>query len=549
MKKRIHFILIFITLAMLLSACFISSGYYLPHFEGQIKDERSWKFADENSRPENIELPYSFSYEGDKAYTLSTVIDYYPAETEAPYAFIDMNHMYFSVFIDNKQIYKYTKEDTPSYSKSPGNAYAMIPLPQDCGGRTLTVKLTPTLESGIKYRIDKAVFGDYAAVMHRYFWLGVAHNIIVICILFVGVMLIVLSRLVPREGSKGDTFNIGMFALTVGLYSLSENRFNLYMISNTYLTYLVNFIGFAAIPIPITAFFKNKVHQKFTGTYNCVTAALCLNLAVQTALHFLGIMDLRQLLFVTHICYGVSIILIIVTLALTPKSCNSDKKSLIISVIPVAAGLAIDAAVHYSGMIERVSNTFFLQLGVLFFLIIQAVRVLSDILNAYKENIKSDFYKSLAFKDGLTGLFNRTALNNELNRLAAMRIPPEDLIFLCADINNLKQVNDKYGHEAGDSIICQTADFLNIYLGKFGGVYRIGGDEFTAVLTGISESELQNRIDSMYNKITEYNRSAPIQLDFAVGFERLSKADTISDCMNRADKKMYVNKRLKKENR
>ena len=53
----------------------------------------------------------------------------------------------------------------------------------------------------------------------------------------------------------------------------------------------------------------------------------------------------------------------------------------------------------------------------------------------------------------------------------------------------------------------------------------------------------------MYNKITEYNRSAPIQLDFAVGFERLSKADTISDCMNRADKKMYVNKRLKKENR
>ena len=130
-----------------------------------------------------------------------------------------------------------------------------------------------------------------------------------------------------------------------------------------------------------------------------------------------------------------------------------------------------------------------------------------------------------------------------------MRIPPEDLIFLCADINNLKQVNDKYGHEAGDSIICQTADFLNIYLGKFGGVYRIGGDEFTAVLTGISESELQSRIDSMYNKITEYNRSAPIQLDFAVGFERLSKADTISDCMNRADKKMYVNKRLKKENR
>lgn len=549
MKKRMHFILIFITLFSLLLSCFISRDYALPHFGGQVKDERIWKFSDEYSQPENIELPYSFSYEGGKTYILSTVIDYYPAETEAPYAFIDMNHMYFSVFIDNKEIYKYTIEDTPSYSKSPGNSYAMIPLPSDCGGRTLTVKLNPTLDRGITYRIDKAVFGDYATVMHRCFWVCAPQNIIVICILFVGVMLLVLSLLIPREGSKGDAFNVGMFALMVGLYSLSENRFNLYMISNTYLTYMVNFIGFAAIPIPITAFIKNKVHQKFSKAYTFVTAALCLNLVVQPVLNFLGIMDLRQLLFVTHICYAISIILVIASLALTPRSFNPDKKCLIISVIPVALGLAIDAVIHYSGKIESVSNTFFLQLGVLFFLIIQAVHVLSDILNAYKENIKSDFYKSLAFKDGLTGLYNRTALNNELNKLAAMRVPPNGLIFLCADINNLKQVNDKYGHEAGDGIICQTADFLNIYLGKFGGVYRIGGDEFTAVLTGISEPELQNRIDSMYNKIKEYNMAAPIQLDFAVGFEKLIKSDTITDCINRADKKMYANKRLRKENR
>jgi len=90
-----------------------------------------------------------------------------------------------------------------------------------------------------------------------------------------------------------------------------------------------------------------------------------------------------------------------------------------------------------------------------------------------------------ATRDGLTGLWNREAifdiLRNELARSARSREP---LIVLMADLDGFKQVNDHYGHMAGDAVLRQVAGRMRASVRRYDAVGRYGGEEFLIVLPG-----------------------------------------------------------------
>ncbi|MEG1994747.1 MAG: hypothetical protein RR048_07520, partial [Oscillospiraceae bacterium] len=389
---------------------------------------------------ENVKLPMALDYKGDYKYSLSTTITFIPDDFENPYAFFDMNHMYFKVFLDNKEIYSYWEDETPHFSKSPGNSYAMVPLSSDCYGKDFRIDFRPTLESGIVYTVDDVLFGDYSTVLHDTFNDNYIHDILVICILFTGIVLVIFSGVILQSKDSLNSWYIGLFAIFFGTYHLTENLFNLYMVSNPYITYLINFIVFAAIPIPIVLFFKDKVLPSFSKYYSALTALLCFNVAIQCCLHFFGIMDIRQLLKYTHILLLISVILVGVSLYKTPKNYYMDRRNLIISILPIFIGLIIDAFFHYFLIYAvKKSNTFYLLVGVLFFLVMQGIQVLKSILVTYKTNIESEIYKTLAFEDGLTSLNNRAAYNAEIQKIKEHKNDINRLICICVDINNLKK--------------------------------------------------------------------------------------------------------------
>ena len=112
------------------------------------------------------------------------------------------------------------------------------------------------------------------------------------------------------------------------------------------------------------------------------------------------------------------------------------------------------------------------------------VGTLAKVLKETYEKIReyTVYINALAYRDSLTGIKNSTAyaeatnvLNGEINR--------ENPHFgvLVADINNLKQTNDKFGHDVGNELIIHTAKILTEIF-KNSSVYRIGGDEFAVIL-------------------------------------------------------------------
>lgn len=102
--------------------------------------------------------------------------------------------------------------------------------------------------------------------------------------------------------------------------------------------------------------------------------------------------------------------------------------------------------------------------------------------------------EAVAHTDPLTGLPNRRALFDHLNRVAppGAAFPPLTLLML--DLDGFKSVNDQHGHSTGDRLLIQAADVFRTELGENAFVARLGGDEFVAVVPEVlSEVELNRR--------------------------------------------------------
>lgn len=138
----------------------------------------------------------------------------------------------------------------------------------------------------------------------------------------------------------------------------------------------------------------------------------------------------------------------------------------------------------------------------LLFLIMEAVQVTLRLMTNYQEGIRMQLLSRLAYRDGLTDLLNRTSYMEELKRLDASH--NFHVLLALYDVNNLKYVNDTYGHQSGDEMIRRVADTLLAHLGSLGKCYRIGGDEFVFLSTAADSEKNFSSCKEISKRLWEF---------------------------------------------
>lgn len=148
----------------------------------------------------------------------------------------------------------------------------------------------------------------------------------------------------------------------------------------------------------------------------------------------------------------------------------------------------------------------------------------------------------IANTDELTGLRNRRAYEEDMSSFE-VRLDSDAYAYIAIDINGLKNINDTYGHAAGDKLITGTADCLITTLGTYGRVYRIGGDEFAAVVIA-DEGTLFNLQKSLDEATALWNKTHSAELSFSVGIATKAEcsSSSISNIAKLADERMYKSK-------
>ena len=144
----------------------------------------------------------------------------------------------------------------------------------------------------------------------------------------------------------------------------------------------------------------------------------------------------------------------------------------------------------------------------------------------------------------LSKIDSLTLLSNRQNYYADMRSNSKSITGVVSiDMNDLKILNDKYGHEAGDEALKKVADIMRDYVCKEATVYRVGGDEFMIFFKDATEEEISKNIDLMREKINESGYSC------AFGYAMRENGETIEDTIRRSDVKMYEDKAFLKKGR
>ena len=154
-----------------------------------------------------------------------------------------------------------------------------------------------------------------------------------------------------------------------------------------------------------------------------------------------------------------------------------------------------------------------------------------------------EYLRYLGTHDVMTELYNRAYFDETLLGLEANRKDPIAMIVI--DLNNLKPVNDRYGHQMGDRLIRRTAEVLRAGVSEGHITARIGGDEFVIIMPGSSLADTQGlieRIQSLVVMNNKYYREPELSLSLgaAVSGPRVSLEKVIS----LADDEMYKNKGL-----
>jgi diguanylate cyclase (GGDEF)-like protein len=146
-----------------------------------------------------------------------------------------------------------------------------------------------------------------------------------------------------------------------------------------------------------------------------------------------------------------------------------------------------------------------------------------------------------AFTDPLTGLGNRRWLKDMFEReVARAERAGQALCVLMIDIDNFKQLNDRYGHIAGDRVLVALAEKLRDHLRPTDLIARFGGDEFAALLPELSVDDAKHAAERLRQKIADIampSLSTPITVSIGIATRR--EGDGVGSLVQRADEAMY----------
>ena len=150
----------------------------------------------------------------------------------------------------------------------------------------------------------------------------------------------------------------------------------------------------------------------------------------------------------------------------------------------------------------------------------------------------------LAERDPLTNCYNRRALYRYMDEDFAGDILPEKYCILMVDIDHFKRINDTYGHDVGDGVICEVASILHNCVREKDIVVRYGGEEYCIVLEGMSVDQAMILAEKIRLKV-ESSKPNSISVTCSLGLTSMKfGANSSSELINQADIALYQSKSL-----
>lgn len=452
-------------------------------------------------------------------------------------------HQNVTVYIGGHEVYSVSSDGEGLYSKTTGRLWSKLVLLPEDRGELIQVECVPCFSSteGLKPTI---IFGEKYDVLNQI----VLRDLLVVSlsclIVIVGLAVVVTGALRKLQGGHSEAMLCaGIFAFLSGLWKLVQCP--LVALLTTYIPpiSMVSYMCLTLVGIPYLLSVKAMLEDDGKIWYvplwiNIGNIVVCLGLFVA------GIMELKQSVVLTVIA------LICVMLTASFKIFKRYKKegmtdTIRLAVIETGAcafWFLCDALIYYFSKGEKTSAIGIVGVGVYLAVVLKAS--LDHSSRAMEEGMQARQFAKLAFRDAMTGFYNRAAYADHLDTKKYVR---EETIALVCDLNDLKKCNDTYGHAKGDYYIKESAKIIEKCFADLGDCYRLGGDEFTVLMSKVDKDTVAERCEQMLQMVKAFNeKSEDIKMGIAHGYAWFDTTIDIhfEDMLKRADLMMYENKKI-----
>lgn len=468
-------------------------------------------------------------------------------------------NIYYSVYIDGVLRYTPYVEENAVYADSLGTRWNFIPLLAEDAGKVVEIRFMTVYDSATAC-IDHVVLGLAGGQIMDIIAEKAVAVITAGLIILLGLFLIVMDIPVNTLNNKNhELLYLGEFALVIGFWCLAETNMLQFLSGDSRMIQLMSCGLLSLFPIPLMLYLNAAFELKRTWILGCVCGLSVLQYLICTILHFTGILDIHETLTLVHIVVILSAAVVAASIFKNSLNFRGEQRKTLYQLLR-GSGLIIVSVTSIIDVIRYYQrsggdNAQFMRIGLFLFIACFGGSSMEKTIEAVRKGAHMDFVSQLAYMDGLTGIGNRTAFQEKIEELESRKSEIQSVGIAIFDVNNLKKVNDVLGHNEGDRMIRKSAEIIkNVFYEERGECYRIGGDEFVAILMGEQiAGRCDNALENMNRELDIYNADADRKYDLSIAsgyavYDEDSKDMALMDIFEAADARMYENKKKMKNN-
>jgi diguanylate cyclase (GGDEF)-like protein len=434
--------------------------------------------------------------------------------SEGQTLFFRTKNINVKVYLGEECLYESNIPEPALNSKSVGTNWNFVELPASGAGKTLRFEITTTYKTA-KSRIDDAYIGygrDCLLVTLNSKLVSISTCVMFI---FVGVLLMLID--IPLSIGKNKTHEflyLGLFSLSVSMWCMLETYSIQIFTGDARTVHVTSCCMLMMVSVAAMRYLYAAYGEEMKYIARVVIGLSTFEYILNIILQLTGVADFQYTLKLSHIMLGISALVLFVEVMKNTIKDNKKSKSLFFKVIrglglgTIAFSTFIDIVRYYMGNTQDPAR--YVRIGVLLFIVCYAISSIEKFVDTMKMGTKAELISQLAYRDGLTDFGNRTLFNERIAELNEHKLDDsgQEIGIIMFDINNLKQVNDRLGHQAGDEMLKAGAELIAKVYGECGECFRIGGDEFVCIIKGKAVEEMCQKLDVKFAQLmVDYNKS------------------------------------------
>ncbi len=536
-------------IAVLIILCFASSflnsekDMLLTYEEISVTKLNSWILeSDGVDNPINIE-EFSAGDVNFQPYSIATTVS--TQGYKKPVIILESMHQAFDITVNSQIVYSFGQDDSSIFSVPNGGIWHFVELPYIQPDNHIEIEVVPSNDKTSIGIIDIYLAEEGEAVLFLIY--QNAMKLLVSTIILVIGLILLATHIVMAKGLKNNNLllYLGLLSTNIAIWLISESNLLQFITGDTFILGHLPYWSIQLLFIPFIFY----VDSMYTPSHKSISQYLCMafiiNFILSTVLHMAGIAYYYNTLWIVHFLMLITLLYFIASIVYeTFAKKNRDAGVILLQISLLIFTALVEMAVFYLGD-NMNSLGVSLQTGMLLYLSACVISVAVKVRAIWAESMHTEYLSKIAYTDILTSLFNRYAFERDLELFKESEDVRKTIVTF--DLNNLKYFNDNMGHQTGDNYLVHFAGLAKKYLGEYGNCYRIGGDEFSAILYNAPFDIVEQRLVTIQQKVKNFDKSNKAGVAFGhLQYDKDEYPD-IMDYIHHLDEGMFKNKVIIKQ--